>query len=108
MTGFVPPMLAVTGGEDDDLEEFAFEFKWDGIRAIARIDEGHLTLWSRRGNDITASYPELAGLVTAVPPGTVLDGEIVAFDEHSRPSFARLQRRMHVTDPVKAAQLGRT
>ena len=76
-----------------------FELKWDGIRALATISGDELTLRSRNGLDLTASYPELAELVPAVDGDGVLDGEIVALDAEGRPSFSRLQRRMGVTAP---------
>src|SRR4030095_13677349 len=49
--------------------EWALEWKWDGIRVLARADGGGIRLLSRRGNDVTATYPELAGLPRAVPRG---------------------------------------
>lgn len=76
------------------------EFKWDGIRAIGTWDGRRLRLRARSGTDITARYPEL----TAVDAGlgaapAVIDGEIVAMDAAGRPSFSRLQSRMHLTTP---------
>lgn len=76
------------------------EMKWDGIRAVAVWDGGALRLYARSGTDITARYPEL----TAVDAGlgdepAILDGEIIALDASGRPSFSRLQNRMHVTSP---------
>ena len=76
---------------------WAWELKWDGIRALGYVDGGRIRLLSRNGNDVTRRYPELRRLGEAL--GTrevVLDGEIVAFDESGRPSFELLQRRMHV------------
>ena len=105
---FVAPMLAVTGDQTDELGGYAFEFKWDGVRAVVGVEDDAITIWSRRGNVVTNSYPELVGLREVAAPGTVIDGEIVAFDAESRPSFSRLQRRMHVRDPRKAAQLAAT
>ncbi len=81
---------------DDD---WVFELKWDGIRALATISGDELTLRSRNGLDLTASYPELAELVPAFDGDGVVDGEIVALDAEGRPSFSRLQRRMGVTAP---------
>ena len=90
------PMLA-TAGEPDALDrddDWVFELKWDGIRALATISGDELTLRSRNGLDLTASYPELAELVPAFDGDGVVDGEIVALDAEGRPSFSRLQRRM--------------
>jgi bifunctional non-homologous end joining protein LigD len=79
-------------------DRWAFEIKWDGVRAIAHSVPGTLKLRSRTGNDITAQYPELARLNRALHEHRViLDGEIVVLDADGRPSFSALQQRMHVT-----------
>ncbi len=94
------PMLAGSVGMPDDTNGWLFEPKWDGVRTIARIWEGRITLTSRLGNDVTTGYPELAELgPTLDGRAAVLDGEIIAFDDRGRPSFERLQRRMHVRGP---------
>ncbi|MGH9033869.1 MAG: non-homologous end-joining DNA ligase, partial [Acidimicrobiia bacterium] len=81
--------------------------KWDGVRAVAYVDGGHVQLVSRSGEAITARYPELRGLGEALgPTPAVLDGEIVAFADE-RPSFERLQRRMHVTAESTIRRLAR-
>ncbi|HEX9352319.1 MAG TPA: non-homologous end-joining DNA ligase [Streptosporangiaceae bacterium] len=102
-TGFPPrirPMLAVPTGELPEPETlWAAEFKWDGVRAVAYLSAGRLRLLSRGDRDMTRSYPELADLAHQAGTGDmVLDGEIAAFDG-GRPSFAALQRRMHVGAP---------
>ncbi|NUT32161.1 MAG: hypothetical protein HOV79_03700 [Hamadaea sp.] len=88
-------MLA-TAGPIPQGPGWVFEFKWDGIRAIASTSStGELRLISRNDLDITASFPELAEL--GRHRSVVLDGEIVALDPATgAPSFARLQRRIHV------------
>ncbi|MEU6643171.1 non-homologous end-joining DNA ligase [Saccharomonospora sp. NPDC046836] len=106
LPALLSPMLAVTGSlppaEED--EAWAYEFKWDGVRALARVEGGHVTLFSRRGGDITATYPELRGLGAQLGSTQVwLDGEIVALRE-GRPSFAALQARMHAGEQ-RARQL---
>jgi bifunctional non-homologous end joining protein LigD len=79
-------------------DRWAFEVKWDGVRAIAHSIPGTLQLRSRAGNEITAQYPELARLNRALHEHRViLDGEIVVLDPDGRPSFSALQQRMHVT-----------
>ncbi|MEM9135200.1 MAG: non-homologous end-joining DNA ligase [Actinomycetota bacterium] len=82
---------------------WAFELKWDGVRLQATThppDEHRpLTLRSISARDVTSHYPELATLRDAVSTSAVLDGEVVVFDG-DRPSFPRLQHRMHVTDPL--------
>jgi bifunctional non-homologous end joining protein LigD len=87
-------------------EHYTFEIKWDGVRAIARWDGKALRLHSRNRLDITPAYPELRTLADALAGHTaVLDGEVVATDDAGRPSFARLQRRMHVREPRAVARL---
>jgi bifunctional non-homologous end joining protein LigD len=92
----VEPMLARTGSLPRS-GEWAYEIKWDGVRAIGYVDGGRLRLESRNGNDITPRYPELRPLGPALGAReAVLDGEVVAF-EAGRPSFQKLQGRMHLT-----------
>jgi bifunctional non-homologous end joining protein LigD len=95
----ISPMLATLGSETslDPAVDWAFEMKWDGIRAIAEVDGGMLRLLTRNGNDVTAAYPELAEITDAVAAPAVLDGEIVAMDSRGRPDFGRLQNRMNLT-----------
>ena len=95
----VKPMLA-TSGKLPETGDWAYEIKWDGVRALAYVDGDSLHLESRNLLDITGRYPELVGLPSAVTASeAILDGEVVAFDEQGKPSFSTLQRRMHVGDP---------
>ncbi|ONK10148.1 non-homologous end-joining DNA ligase [Streptomyces sp. MP131-18] len=92
--GAVPPILAVDG--ELPTGAWAYEYKWDGYRCCLRAaPDGTTRLTSRNGNDLTATYPELAGVPPAAFGGlaTVLDGEIVALDAAGRPDFGLLQRR---------------
>lgn len=94
----VAPMMAVSGTLPRDDERWAFEVKWDGVRAVSYVDDGRIRLESRNLLDITPRYPELHDLPAALGANTaVLDGEVVTFDSDGRPSFGRLQHRMHVT-----------
>ena len=92
------PMLSRIGSLPADGDgRWAYEVKWDGIRALAWIEGGRVRLCSRNGNDITSRYPELRDLGRALGARpAILDGEIVAFDAEGRPSFERLQSRMHL------------
>jgi bifunctional non-homologous end joining protein LigD len=96
-------MLAVTGPLPTG-PGWAYELKWDGVRAVAELTGGRLRLFARSGSEITVAYPELAGLAEQVPDA-LLDGEIVALDAAGRPSFTALAERMHVRDRARAAQL---
>jgi bifunctional non-homologous end joining protein LigD len=96
-------MLA-TAGPLPSGPDWAYEFKWDGVRVLATIERGTLRLRARSGADVTAAYPELAPL-GAVLDHAVLDGEIVALDEAGRPSFTVLAERMHVREAGRAARL---
>src|SRR3569623_2006012 len=103
-----PPMLAtLAGGLPTGAKgEWAYEYKWDGIRALARWDGRALQLLTRNLNDVTARYPELAPLGNALGRRPViLDGEIIALGPDERPSFAALQRRMLVQDARSIARL---
>ncbi|MGH8926791.1 MAG: non-homologous end-joining DNA ligase [Acidimicrobiia bacterium] len=94
------PMLATLTDRAFDDPEWSFEPKWDGIRAIAICNQSTV-LMSRNDNDITAGYPELVRLhEQLVAFEGMLDGEIVAFEE-GKPSFQKLQSRMHVRDKAQ-------
>jgi bifunctional non-homologous end joining protein LigD len=101
----IEPMLAVPGElpADHEADRYAYEVKWDGVRAVAYADAaGSVEVTGRRGTDITATYPELAAIAARFGGRpAVVDGEVVAFDAAGRPSFAELQRRMHVTNPAE-------
>jgi bifunctional non-homologous end joining protein LigD len=99
--GFTP-MLATPGelppAQEDD--RWGYEFKWDGVRAVAFVAGGRLQLRSRRGEDITVRYPELSALPDVLSGhDVVVDGEVVALDGQGRPDFGALQNRMHRTGP---------
>src|SRR5581483_507892 len=101
------PMLAKAASTVPRPEsEWSFELKWDGVRVLAYLKPGRLRLESRNQREITDSYPELRGLLRDLGMReAVLDGEIVAFDDSGKPSFARLQSRMHVTSPAAVRRL---
>ena len=93
----IVPMMARTGTLPRDDEHWAFEVKWDGVRAICHSEPGRMRLHSRNLLDITPRYPEVGRLNRALSHHrAILDGEVVALDAEGRPSFGALQRRMHV------------
>jgi bifunctional non-homologous end joining protein LigD len=106
MPDHLRPMLARSGTLPADDGRWAYEIKWDGVRALAYSRPGELRLESRNLNDITDSYPEIARLNRALSSHeAILDGELVAFDERGRPSFQALQQRMHVASRAQAKRL---
>lgn len=104
------PMLATSASDlpAERGDEWTYELKWDGVRALAYLTKGSLHLESRNQNDITGRYPELHALAgEGGRHDLVLDGEVVAFDADGRPSFSLLQTRMHVVgDRNVAARVG--
>jgi bifunctional non-homologous end joining protein LigD len=104
----IAPMLARTGELPGDDEHWAYEIKWDGVRAIAYVGGGSIRLEARSGRDITPRYPELRPLARALADHeAVLDGEVVAFHE-GRPSFQKLQGRMHLTSEHHVRRLAQS
>jgi bifunctional non-homologous end joining protein LigD len=94
----VEPMLAKLAKElPRDDSAYAYEIKWDGIRAILYSESGRVRIESRNLKDITSRWPELRALGRELGSrDAILDGEIVTLDEQGRPSFQRLQSRMHL------------
>jgi bifunctional non-homologous end joining protein LigD len=101
------PMLATRGDRVPTGPGWVHEVKWDGIRALVDVQQGHrVRVRSRNGNDITAAWPELLGLAE-LGRDVLLDGEIVALGE-GVPSFGALADRMHLRDPRRVARLAET
>ena len=102
---FLRPMLA-RPGQPFDCPDHLFEVKWDGMRALVYVDREGLRIVSRHGNDLTEQFPELACLAE-LPPGTVLDGELVVLRE-GFPDLSLLATRHQVRAPQKICLLSRT
>jgi bifunctional non-homologous end joining protein LigD len=99
----IVPMLARSGELPVPEDGWAYEIKWDGVRAIAYSEPGELRLESRNLLEITDKYPELTQISRALGSRrAVLDGEIVALDASGRPSFSALQQRMQVSSRAAA------
>ena len=90
MSSILLPMLA-TRAEPFDSDDYLFEVKWDGVRALAAIENGRWRLWGRNGSDYTERYAELA-LLRRLSTGTVIDGELIVL-QNGRADFPALLRR---------------
>src|SRR3954470_1894607 len=102
------PMLARAAPLPADDEGWAYEIKWDGVRAVCFSEPGRMRFVTRNGNDVTPRYPELARLNRALSMHrAILDGEVVAFDAEGRPSFGALQGRMHLTREAQVKRLAK-
>ena len=109
MPAKVAPMLARLGPLPRDDDRWAYEVKWDGVRAICHSEPGRLRLFSRNLNEITARYPELSRLNRALSHHrAILDGEVVAFGPEGRPDFGALQQRMHLTSESQVRRLAKS
>jgi len=94
----IPMMARLAARLPTPDDAWGFEFKWDGIRALAYVEGGRVRLQSRTGEEITPRYPEIHPMGRALGSNEViLDGEIVALDEKGRPSFEEIQQRMGLT-----------
>jgi len=100
------PMMA-TAGDAADLQgsNWQFELKWDGVRAILVADAQRVRIFSRNGNDVTRTYPELTDRSCWPEQPFVADGEIVAVGGDGRPDFGLLQGRMKLTRPADVAKV---
>ncbi len=96
-----PVMLATLADKPFSDPAWLYEIKYDGVRVLAARDGARVALYGRAGQDFTARYPEVVTALRALPlERFVLDGEVVALDEAGRPSFQRLQNRMHLPTPA--------
>jgi bifunctional non-homologous end joining protein LigD len=98
------PMLATPGKPFSD-PKWIFELKYDGYRLFAEKRAGEVKLYSRAGNDFTATFPEIAEIVAALPfPKLIIDAEVVVLDNRGLPSFALLQKRGRLTRRADVAR----
>jgi DNA ligase D-like protein (predicted ligase) len=91
----VRPMQAASAEAPFSSAEYLFEVKWDGLRCmLVRDPSGHVSLKDRSLADITADIPEVVAAARRVPPGSVIDGELVDTDTDGRPDYPRLRQRL--------------
>src|SRR5437763_17215249 len=88
---FVEPILSLRTDSLPDSEQWLYELKLDGYRAIAFKRNGVIHLRSRNDNDFSGRYPGVVKGLAEMPDNTVIDGEVIAFDDDGRPSFNALQ-----------------
>lgn len=108
-----PQLATLAGPRDHAGQGWAYEMKWDGVRALIDVHgdpDRPVRIMSRNGIDVTTTYPELAVLADQVQVPAVLDGEIVAFDHdgdpvHGAPSFSLLQNRLGLSTPAEVEQV---
>jgi len=99
--GDISPMLAETRERPFTREGWIFEPKMDGYRIIASRTAGVGHLASRNGADYTATFPEIARALTALPyDDLVIDGELVCLGPNGLPVFQRLQQRAQLRRPI--------
>ncbi|UAB82100.1 ATP-dependent DNA ligase [Marixanthomonas sp. SCSIO 43207] len=88
--------------ELEDISEWSFEHKWDGIRAQVIIRNNEVFVWSRGEELVTDKYPEFQRFLKEIPNGTVLDGEILPFGNNTIGNFKDLQTRIGRKNITKA------
>src|SRR5712691_10782205 len=89
------PMQAASAEAPFSSPDYLFEVKWDGLRCLVFRDrDGRVRIQDRGLNDLTADVPEVIAAAARVPPGSVIDGELVATDPDGRPDYPRLRRRL--------------
>src|SRR5438105_12322123 len=101
MPKIIHPMLATLVDDPFSDPEWVFETKWDGFRSVCFIRNGQARFVSRNQIEMTPQYPELHDIAKQIDANeAILDGEIVALDEHAMPRFQLLQNRIRIrSDP---------
>jgi bifunctional non-homologous end joining protein LigD len=106
----IRPMLATAGSlpSPADSTQWAFEMKWDGVRAVVYVDGGRARVMNRNDRDVTRTFPEIGDLAESLGSRqVVLDGEVVALDRNGRPDFGLLQQRMHLENANQIRELAK-
>ena len=102
MPSGVRATLAELGDKPFSSPNWVYEIKWDGVRAVAQIENGKTTLWARSGRDVTAEYPEFKDMAARFRiRDAIIDGEIVTLDAEGRSNFHTLQHRLGVQNPSR-------
>jgi bifunctional non-homologous end joining protein LigD len=109
MPEHIRPMLAEAGALPAKDASWAYEFKWDGVRAMLYIDGGRVRALTRNDKSLNTTFPELRDVGLHLGSrSAILDGEIVALDKNNRPSFSTLAKRLHVTSKTAIEKLVRS
>lgn len=109
MPSEVAPMLATLVTKPPSGDDWLFEIKWDGVRALCYIDDGKLRMFTRNGNPCEKQYPELSVLPHHVDASqAILDGEVAVLDLNGRSRFNLIQPRIGIGDPNAIAHLSRS
>jgi len=90
-----------------DSTEYAFDVAWDGVRALAAVDQGQVILWGRGLADLTSRYPEVQALAAMAPSETIVDGELIVSDAEGRPDAVALDQRQQAIRPEAVARAAR-
>ena len=105
----VAPMLATIASKPPAGDQWLYEVKWDGVRALCFVENNELCIYTRNQKRCEKQYPELSVLPRFLKASTaVLDGEIAVVDESGRSSFSLIQPRISVADPNSIAHLARS
>ncbi len=105
----IAPMLATLTNHPPSGDQWLYEVKWDGVRAIVFVEDNQLRILSRTGKRCDQQYPELTVLPHFLKASSaILDGEIAVLDDNGRSSFNLIQPRISVTDPNSIAHLARS
>ena len=104
---FIPPMECLPASRLPEGSEWSYEVKLDGYRAQV-ITAARMRLLSRRGKDFSSQFPDTyRALALALPPGSIIDGELVALDAQGRPDFNAIQNSRTSGQPCDLWQPGR-
>ena len=105
----VTPMMASLVDKPPAGDQWLYEVKWDGVRALCFVEDKQLCVYSRSGNRCDQQYPELNVLPHYLDAAAaILDGEIAVLDQNGRSSFSLIQPRIAVSDPNSIAHLSRS
>jgi len=88
---FITPMFAKLGEQPFNSEDWIFELKWDGYRAVAELGTGEVKFYSRNGLSFADKYPSIYEELQSIKEEMIIDGEVVLFNEDGQPDFQKLQ-----------------
>ncbi len=109
LTDVIEPMLSEAAEKVPVGEEYLYEVKWDGIRALISLEDGQVRIRSRNQNDITAQFPELQIADKAFrATNGLFDAEIVSLDKTGKPDFKKVIHRLMSTGETNVQKMSKT
>ncbi|MCI0750706.1 MAG: non-homologous end-joining DNA ligase [Flammeovirgaceae bacterium] len=109
LSSFVEPMLSESSDKPPRGEDYVYEVKWDGIRALTSVSDGQVKIMTRNQHDVTKKFPELLDVSKSFRATCGLfDAEIVSLDKSGKPDFKKVINRLMTSGDSNIEKLSKS